>query len=40
MMSQFDVFDLSFYLFKTKEKTKVERKVAQEKEQVEKLKER
>lgn len=40
MMSQFDVFNFSFYIFKANEKTKVERKVAQEEEQVKKLKER
>lgn len=40
MMSQFDDFNFSFYIFKANEKTKVERKVAQEEEQVKKLKER
>lgn len=40
MMSQFDVFNFSFYIFKANEKIKVERKVAQEEEQVKKLKER
>lgn len=40
MMSQFDVFNFSFYIFKANEKIKVGRKVAQEEEQVKKLKER